>query len=97
VVTEGRDQGTVAFPDAAVKFYLVADPTERARRRHAELESQGVAADLDQLRDAIVARDASDQQRTVGPLKPAPDAIVVDTTALSIEEVVEHLAKRVDV
>lgn len=95
VVAEGRDQGTVVFPDAAAKFYLVADAAERARRRHAELDAKGVPADLEQLHQAIVSRDASDEGRTVGPLKPAADAIVVDTTELSIEEAVERLAERV--
>lgn len=88
IVTEGRDQGTVAFPDAAVKFYLIADAAERARRRQAELEAKGVHADFEQLRQAIVARDAGDQTRAVGPLKPAPDAIAIDTTELSVDEVV---------
>jgi cytidylate kinase len=95
VVTEGRDQGTVAFPEAAVKFYLVADAGERARRRQAELDAKGLHADLEQLRAAIATRDASDENRAVGPLKPAPDAIVVDTTDLGIEQVVERLADRV--
>jgi cytidylate kinase len=95
IVTEGRDQGTVAFPDAVVKFYLVADPAERARRRHAELQTKGVAADLDELHQAIVSRDASDESRAVGPLKPAADAILIDTTKLSIDEVVECLTEQV--
>ncbi len=95
VVTEGRDQGTVAFPDAAVKFYLVADATERARRRKAELDAKGMDADMEQLREAILARDASDENRAVGPLKPASDAILIDTTKLSIEEVVARVADRV--
>jgi len=91
VVTEGRDQGTVAFPDANVKFYLVADAAERARRRQAELEAQEVASDLPELTQAIEARDESDRNRTVGPLKPAADAICVDTTKRTIDGVVEHL------
>jgi cytidylate kinase len=95
IVTEGRDQGTVAFPDAAVKFYLVADAAERARRRHAELKAKGVKADLEELRQAIVSRDASDENRAVGPLKPAADAILVDTTKSSIEEVIECLTEQV--
>lgn len=91
VVTEGRDQGTVAFPDADVKFYLVAEASERARRRKAELDAQGVAADLDELRRAIEARDRSDESRAVGPLRPAADAICIDTTRLTVEEVVQCL------
>ncbi|MBN1359877.1 MAG: (d)CMP kinase [Sedimentisphaerales bacterium] len=96
VVTEGRDQGTVAFPDAAVKFYLVADVAERARRRQAELEAKGVRADLKELHDAILSRDASDESRTVGPLRPAADAIVIDTTTLSVEQVVERVTEQVE-
>jgi cytidylate kinase len=96
VVTEGRDQGTVVFPDADVKFYLVADARERARRRKAELDAQGVEADLEQLCRAIEARDRSDESRAVGPLKPAADAICVDTTRLTVDEVVERLLRRVN-
>jgi len=91
VVTEGRDQGTVAFPDADAKFYLVADATERARRRKIDLEAQGVAADLDELRRTIEARDRSDESRAVGPLRPAADSICVDTTRLTVEDVVQCL------
>jgi len=101
IVTEGRDQGTVAFSDADIKFYLTADSIERARRRQAELRAKGgdesrpskTGRDesLEQIRKAIEERDKSDENRTVGPLRPAEDAIVVDTTDLSIEEVVEKL------
>ena len=96
IVTEGRDQGTVAFPDADVKFYLTADATERARRRKAELDAQGERADLEQIRQAIEARDQSDASRAVGPLKPAPEAVTVDTTSLTIEQVVERLYRQVE-
>lgn len=91
VVTEGRDQGTVAFPDADVKFYLVADVRQRARRRQLDWAAQGIEADLDELCRAIESRDRSDASRAVGPLQPAPDAIHVDTTRLTVEEVVECL------
>ena len=96
IVTEGRDQGTVVFPDANAKFYLTADATERARRRKAELDARGEPADLEQIRQAIEARDRSDQNRAVGPLKPAPDAILVDTTRLSVPEVVERVYRYVE-
>jgi len=96
VVTEGRDQGTVAFPDADVKFYLTAAAAERARRRGAELAAEGQNADVRQIQQAIEARDRSDENRAVGPLRPAPGALCVDTTGLSIEEVVEHLYRRVE-
>jgi cytidylate kinase len=94
IVTEGRDQGTVAFPEADVKFYLVADAGERARRRKLDLAAQGVEADLEELCRTIESRDRSDESRAVGPLKPAADAICVDTTRLSIDEVIEHLLGR---
>ena len=96
IVTEGRDQGTVAFPDADVKFYLTADAAERARRRKAELEEKGVKADLQQIQEAIEARDRSDESRVVGPLRPAPDAVTIDTTDLSIPEVVERVYRYVE-
>lgn len=92
IVTEGRDQGTVAFPDANVKFYLTADLNERTRRRQAELKAKGGIQTEDEIRQAILKRDHSDENRAVGPLKPADDAIIVDTTGLSVDEVVEKLA-----
>jgi cytidylate kinase len=96
IVTEGRDQGTVAFPAADVKFYLTADTAERARRRGAELAAQGQEADVRQIQRAIEARDRSDEKRALGPLKPAPGALQVDTTGLSIEQVVEELYRQVE-
>ncbi|MDH4238678.1 MAG: (d)CMP kinase [Phycisphaerae bacterium] len=96
IVVEGRDQGTVAFPDAGVKFYLTADATERAKRRQIELRARGSSENLDQIQNAIEERDKSDEDRAVGPLKPAEDAIVIDTTDLSIEEVVEKLLRYVE-
>ncbi len=92
IVTEGRDQGTVAFDDADVKFYLTADSAERARRRQAELRAKGGAGSIEQIQRAIEERDKSDEKRAVGPLKPAEDAIIVETTNMSIEQVVEKLA-----
>lgn len=91
IVTEGRDQGTVAFPDADIKFYLTAQISERARRRQAELRAKGGGESLEKIQGDIEERDKSDESRTVGPLRPADDAIVIDTTDLSIEEVVEKL------
>lgn len=96
IVTEGRDQGTVAFPDAGVKFYLTADAAERAKRRQIELRAKGSSENLEQIQKAIEERDKSDEDRSVGPLRPAEDAIVVDTTYLSIEEVVEKLMRFVE-
>ena len=91
IVTEGRDQGTVAFPEANVKFYLTADINERVRRRQAELKAKGVIQTDDEIRQAILKRDQSDENRAVGPLKLADDAVIVDTTGLSVNEVVEKL------
>ena len=90
VVTEGRDQGTVVFPQANLKFYLTAEPVERARRRQVELGG-GDEEDLQGLLRAIEERDRRDESRGVGRLRPADDAVVVDTTNLGIEQVVETL------
>jgi cytidylate kinase len=95
IVTEGRDQGTIAFPNADVKFFLAADEKERARRRQAELAAKGKAPDIAETLKAIARRDKSDESRAVGPLKPAADAITIDTTHLSIEETVEKLLSNV--
>lgn len=91
IVTEGRDQGTVVFGDADVKIFLTADAAERAKRRQAELLSNGEGGDFEQIKKAIEERDRHDESRAVGQLKPAEDAVVVDTTDLSIDEVVEKL------
>ena len=91
IVTEGRDQGTVAFGDADIKFYLTADLAARARRRQAELRAKGGDQSLEQIQRDIEERDKRDRNRAVGPLRPARDAIVVDTTDLSIGEVVDKL------
>jgi cytidylate kinase len=91
LVMEGRDIGTVVFPDAPVKVFLTADARERARRRAVELRSQGEQVDEAELAAAIAARDRRDSERATAPLRPAHDAIVVDTTALALDEVVERL------
>ncbi len=91
VVMEGRDIGTVVFPDAPVKLYLVADPAERARRRAAELRARGEAIDDATLAADLRARDERDSARTHAPLRPAADAEVVDTTALSLDDVVDRM------
>lgn len=91
VVTEGRDQGTVVFPNARWKFFLEADATERARRRQKDLAASGNSVCLDELKAQIESRDASDRNRTVGPLRQAPDAVVIDTTPLTASEVVEKI------
>lgn len=95
IVTEGRDQGTVAFPDAAYKFYLNADVTERAKRRQSELKSKGIEMDIDELSDKITSRDLSDINRSDGPLKKASDAIEIDSTSLSAEQVVAKMLEHI--
>lgn len=91
IVSEGRDQGTVVFPDAFCKFFLVADPQERARRRHDELLTQGKEITLAEILQQIDERDQRDEQRTVAPLKPADDAIEINTSMLTIDEVLDQL------
>jgi len=91
IVAEGRDTGTVVFPHARWKFYLDADPRERARRRTKQLRSQGLAVDEREILDQILARDRQDQQRTIAPLKPAQDAIHIDSTELTAQQVVERM------
>ena len=95
MVCEGRDQGTVVFPDAGCKFFLTADPEERLRRRARELEQKGQPVDHDELRAAQAERDRRDAERDLAPMRPADDAEVVDTTALSLAEVIELLEQKV--
>lgn len=92
IVTEGRDQGTLVFTNARFKFYLTAQPIERARRR-AKDEGRTTQNEIEQIQRGLEERDASDQNRSVGPLTPAADAIAIDTTDLSVEEVVGKLWK----
>ncbi len=94
VVLDGRDIGTVVFPDADLKIFMVADARERARRRLRELEARGEADTLENVEKALVARDAQDAGRAVSPLRAAPDALVLDTTALSPEEQVDFVVAR---
>lgn len=89
VIMDGRDIGTVVLPEANHKFFLVADPVERAKRRLIELKAKGFNTSLEVLTDEIVKRDALDSGREVSPLRKATDAIEIDTTFMTIEEVVE--------
>lgn len=89
LVADGRDMGTVVFPDAQLKIFLTASPQERAERRHKQLLEKGETANLASLLDEIVARDERDMNRSVAPLVPAIDALQIDSTSLSIEEVLE--------
>ena len=91
LVADGRDMGTVVFPDAKLKVYLTATAQERARRRYEQLKSKGYNANLAALLEDIKARDDRDMNRSVAPLKPAEDALVIDSTTLSIDEVVKKV------
>ncbi len=83
--------GTVIFPDAPFKVFLTASAEERAERRHKQLKDKGVSVNFDDLLREIMARDARDAQRTVAPLKPADDAVVIDTSGIGIDEVVARV------
>ncbi len=95
IVAEGRDTGTVVFPDARWKFYLEADPEERARRRVLQLRAAGQEVDAQELLAMIVQRDRDDQGRTLAPLKKAEDAIVIDTSCIDIEKVCTKMLERI--
>jgi cytidylate kinase len=91
IVCEGRDQGTIVFPNAECKFFLTADPVERARRRHQELLARGVNMALDEVLCSQQARDQRDSERALAPMVPAADALVLDTTHLTLDQVVERM------
>ena len=95
-VLEGRDIGTVVFPDADVKFFLTATPEERARRRHDELVAKGSLQTYEQVLADQLRRDRDDSERAIAPLRPAADAVVVDTSGLPLDAVVERLAVEVE-
>lgn len=95
IVTEGRDQGTVAFPHAECKIFLTADPRERARRRQEELRQRGEEIELETLVTQIVERDRRDAERKVGALRPADDATVIDTSTLDTETMIGELEQLV--
>lgn len=96
VVLEGRDIGTVVFPEAEVKIFMEANVTERAERRHRELKERGVEVPLEELKQEIRRRDHWDSTREYGPLRKAEDAIILDTTALSIDEQVRIVIAKVE-
>jgi cytidylate kinase len=95
MVCEGRDQGTIVFPDAACKFFLVADPHERARRRQREMAARGEVHSWAEILHAQEERDRRDAQRDLAPMVPAPDAVVLDSTHLTLEQVVERMEQEV--
>ena len=91
LVADGRDMGTVIFPDAPLKVYLTASAAQRAERRHKQLISKGISTTIDSLRADLEARDLRDSSRSVAPLKPAPDARLLDNSLLSIEQSVDRV------
>ncbi|MDX1776858.1 MAG: (d)CMP kinase [Desulfobulbales bacterium] len=97
IVAEGRDMGTVVFPDAKYKFFLDATPGERARRRQEQLLAQGVTVDFEELLAQIEKRDRDDSSRSLAPLQRAADAVVIDSSEMSIDEVVMFILKSVNI
>lgn len=95
VVMDGRDIGTVVFPDAEVKFYLDASPEERGRRRYRELSAKGMEVDLDRITRELRERDLQDSGRAIAPLKRAEDALLIDSSDREIDEVVEAMLANV--
>jgi cytidylate kinase len=95
IICEGRDQGTVVFPDAACKFFLVADPLERARRRQREMAARGEVRDLQDVLADQEARDRRDAARDLAPMVPAADAIRLDSTDLTLDQLVDRLEREV--
>ena len=93
LVADGRDMGTVVFPQAELKVFLTASQQERANRRYKQLKDKEMDVNLDYLFQEIVARDERDTNRTASPLRPATDAIVLDTTNLGIDEVVNTILR----
>jgi cytidylate kinase len=93
VIAEGRDQGTVVFPDAFLKFYLTASLDERARRRHAEYAARGEPITPETVRRDLEERDARDAARAIAPMKPAADACVIDTTGLPLDQVIARIER----
>lgn len=95
IVAEGRDMGTYVFPDAAFKFYLDASLDERARRRWNQLEESGGGGDIESVKNEIIKRDAQDMERPESPLHPAVNAVIIDTTNLTSDEVTDRIIKEV--
>jgi len=90
LIADGRDMGTVVFPEAQVKLFLDASSEERAKRRYKQLQEKGINGNFDEILSEIKVRDERDRNRAVAPLKPAADALVLDSTALSIDEVIAN-------
>ncbi len=95
IVAEGRDIGTVVFPNAEVKIYLDASAQERARRRFEELRTRGSQVNMAETREEMEERDRRDRERDVAPLRPADDAVVIDSTAVDVDSVVERIMEEI--
>jgi len=95
VIAEGRDQGTVVFPDAFRKYFLTASLEERARRRHSEFAQRGDTIAVETVLNDLRERDARDAARAIAPMKPAPDARVIDTTGVALDDVIDNIERDV--
>jgi cytidylate kinase len=95
-VLEGRDIGTVVFPDADAKIFLTASVEVRARRRHAELAAKGDPSTIEEVLADQVKRDRDDSSRALAPLRPAPDAVILDTSGIALEEVADAVVREVE-
>ncbi len=95
LVADGRDMGTVVFPDSPLKFYLTATAEERAQRRYKQLKEKGIDVNLSSLVEDLRQRDERDMNRDAAPLKPASDAIIIDTSSLNVEQVTNEVMQRV--
>ena len=96
VVYDGRDTGTVVCPQADIKFFVVASPEVRARRRYKEFAAKGINISYEQVLADLLARDKRDSERSTAPLKPAPDAILLDTSGMSIQQEIDSAVKIID-
>ena len=96
IVMAGRDIGTVVFPNADYKFFLTASLDEKVRRRAAQFERRGERVDAEAMRREVEARDRVDTERAIAPLRPAPDAVVIDTDNLDVDEVVDLIVRHVE-
>jgi len=97
IVAEGRDMGSIVFPHADYKFYLDANVEERTKRRYKELLAKGAGAEYSGIQKDMMARDDQDSQRKIAPLKASPDAIIIDSTGLSVEGVVETIIEHISI
>jgi len=95
LVTDGRDMGTVVFPEARLKLFFTADQEERARRRYHQLQEKGENVNLHKILAQLAERDQRDTERTIAPLKPADDVVLIDTTSMSIDDVMQTLIDKV--